>query len=37
MIFSGATLEETDVQEVQIVDPMGIPVAVDTETIYYFD
>lgn len=37
IIFSGASLENADIQEVMILDPTGLPIARDTETIYYFD
>ena len=37
MIFNGASLEKADVQEALILDPEGLPIARDTETIYYFD
>lgn len=37
VIFNGATIEKADIQEAMILDPEGIPVARDTETIYYFD
>jgi hypothetical protein len=37
MIFNGASLEKADVQEAMILDPVGMPVARDTETIYYND
>jgi hypothetical protein len=37
MIFNGASLEKADVQEALILDPAGLPIARDTETIYYFD
>ncbi len=37
MIFNGATLEKADIQEAMILDPSGLPVARDTETIYYID
>lgn len=37
LIFSGATLEKADIQEALILDAMGMPIARDTETIYYFD
>lgn len=36
MIASGATLEKTDIQEVMILDPSGIPIARDTEDIRPF-
>ena len=37
LIFNGASLEKADIQEVMILDPTGLPIARDTETIYYFD
>ncbi len=37
MIFNGASLEKADVQEAMILDPTGLPVGRDTETIYYFE
>jgi len=33
LIISGATMGETAIQEVMIVDPDGIPIARDTEDI----
>jgi hypothetical protein len=35
LIFNGASMEEADIQEVMILDSAGMPVAKDTETIYY--
>lgn len=35
LIFNGASLEKADIQEAMILDENGIPVARDTETIYY--
>lgn len=37
MIFNGASLEKADIQEALILDPTGLPIARDTETIYYFE
>tara|TARA_R110000772_G_scaffold132304_3_gene240856 strand:- start:281 stop:541 length:261 start_codon:yes stop_codon:yes gene_type:complete len=37
LIFNGASLEKADIQEAIILDPAGMPIARDTETIYYFD
>lgn len=34
-IFNGASLEKADVQEALILDPSGLPIARDIETIYY--
>ena len=35
LIMNGASLEKADIQEAFILDPNGLPVARDTETIYY--
>ncbi len=35
LIFNGASLEKADIQEAFILDSKGIPIARDTETIYY--
>lgn len=37
LIFNGASLEKADIQEAMILDPAEMPIARDTETIYYFD
>ncbi len=37
MIFNGASLEKADIQEAMILDPAGMPIARDTETIYYIE
>jgi hypothetical protein len=35
LIFNGASLHKADVQEAMILDSNGMPIARDTETIYY--